>query len=90
MDVVGFGLTAWRTVMPQLAAWGVQAPPHAWGMPLKTLYAAHIAAGLGNVVTVEGVPGTTAGADTSGYPLLGGRITVPDSPGFGIALTGSR
>lgn len=87
MDVVGFGLTAWRRLMPELRALGVHASPHAWGIPLKTLYAAQIAAGLGNVLTVEGVPGMTSGADTSGYLLTEGRISVPERPGFGIPLT---
>jgi D-galactarolactone cycloisomerase len=87
MDVIGFGLTGWRRVMPELVDLGVQASPHAWGIPLKTLYAAQIAAGLGNVITVEGVPGTTSGADTSGYLLEEGRLTVPDAAGFGIPLT---
>jgi len=87
MDVIGFGLTAWRRVMPELISLRVQASPHAWGIPLKTLYAAQIAAGLGNVITVEGVPGSTGGADTSGYSLIDGRISVPDGPGFGIPLT---
>nr|WP_294695847.1 enolase C-terminal domain-like protein [uncultured Friedmanniella sp.] len=90
MDVIGFGLTAWRRVMPELVNLGVQASPHAWGLPLKTLYAAQIAAGLGNVLTVEGVPGTTTGADTSGYRLEEGRLTVPDAAGFGIPLTAYR
>jgi len=89
MDVVGFGLTAWRRVMPEFRALGVRASPHAWGTPLKTLYAAQIAAGLGNVITVEGVPGETLGADTSGYRLADGRLTVPETPGFGIPLTSS-
>lgn len=88
MDVIGFGLTAWRRVMPELVARHTHASPHAWGMPLKTLYAAQLAAGLGNVITVEGVPGTTRGADTSGYTLQEGRLTVPETPGFGIPLTG--
>jgi L-alanine-DL-glutamate epimerase-like enolase superfamily enzyme len=88
MDVVGFGFTAWREVMPRLIDLGVHASPHAWGIPLKTLYAAQLAAGLGNVITVEGVPGTTTGADTSGYELVEGHISVPEAPGFGIRLTG--
>lgn len=87
MDVIGFGLTAWRRTMPELVALQTQASPHAWGIPLKTLYAAQIAAGLGNVLTVEGVPGSTGGADTSGYSLIEGRLTVPETPGFGIPLT---
>lgn len=39
-------------------------------------------AGLGNVLTVEGVPGTTDGVDADGYRLL----HVPDTPGFGLGL----
>lgn len=88
MDVVSFGLTPWRTVMPNLIEKGVGASPHAWGLPLKTLYAAQLAAGLGNVVTVEGVPGETIGVDTSGYLLLDGELTVPERPGFGLPLMG--
>ena len=83
MDVVSFGLTSWREVMPRIAC---QASPHAWGLPLKTLYAAQLAAGLGNVPTVEGVPGTTDGVDTSAYRWEDGNLTVPDRPGFGLTL----
>lgn len=83
MDVVSFGLTSWREVMPRVAC---QASPHAWGLPLKTLYAAQMAAGLGNVPTVEGVPGTTDGVDTSAYRWEDGNLTVPDRPGFGLTL----
>lgn len=86
MDVVSYGFTAWRQIMPSLREAGVQASPHAWGQPLKSLYAAQLAAGLGNVVTVEGVPGTTTGIDTSGYPLVNGVLSVPAQPGFGIPL----
>jgi len=84
MDIVSFGLTAWRRVMPELREIGVQASPHAWGVPVKTLYTAHLAAGFGNVVTVEGVPGHADGIDTSGYVLRDGVLSVPDRPGFGI------
>lgn len=86
MDVVSYGLTAWRRIMPTLASLDVAASPHAWGMPLKTLYAAQMAAGLGNVLTVEGVPGGTDGVDTAGYRLEDGVITVPDSPGFALPV----
>ncbi len=84
MDIAGFGLTPWRRVMPELQQIGVQASPHAWGVPLKTLYAAHVAAGLGNVVTVEGVPGAAATIDATGYRLEDGRLHLPDRSGWGI------
>lgn len=85
MDIMQIGLTAWRQVMPRLLEIGVQASPHAWGDPLKTFYAAQVAAGLGNVVTVEGVPGTVDGIDFSAYRFVDGVLTVPDLPGWGIA-----
>lgn len=88
MDVVGFGLTPWRTVMPQLVEMGAKASPHAWGRPLKTLYAAQMAAGMGNIDVVEGVPGETHGVDSSAYTFAAGVITVPDRPGFGLELRG--
>ena len=87
MDVVSFGLTSWRSVMPRIAELGVRASPHAWGLPLKTLYAAQLAAGLGQVDIVEGVPGETIGVDTSGYLWQDGTFSVPDRPGFGLPLS---
>ncbi|MFT4011379.1 MAG: enolase C-terminal domain-like protein [Nocardioidaceae bacterium] len=87
MDVCSYGLTAWRRVMPLLAELGVAGSPHAWGKPIKTLYAAQLAAGLGNVAIVEGVPGTTDGADTSRYALREGVLHVPAGPGFDLDLT---
>ncbi|QGN34063.1 mandelate racemase/muconate lactonizing enzyme family protein [Microlunatus sp. Gsoil 973] len=86
MDVMSFGLTAWRRLMPQVAATGVKASPHAWGQPLKTLYAAQLAAGLGRIEIVEGVPGRTDGVDMSAYTFAGGLLTVPDRPGFGLPV----
>jgi L-alanine-DL-glutamate epimerase-like enolase superfamily enzyme len=85
-DVMDYGITPWRRLMPQLVELGVQASPHAWGSPLKTFYASQLAAGLGNIPTVEGVPGETDGVDTSGYRLADGFLSVPASPGFALAL----
>src|SRR6202044_3640653 len=63
-NIVDYGLTAWRRIMPLLRQLGVKASPHAWGSPINTLYAAHLARGLGNVITLEGIPGSTRGVDT--------------------------
>ena len=86
MDVMSFGLTPWRRIMPTLVELGVAASPHAWGRPLKTIYAAHLAAGLGNVEIVEGVPGITDGVDTSAHVFADGRLTLADRPGFGLPV----
>jgi D-galactarolactone cycloisomerase len=86
-DVMDYGITPWRRLMPRLVELGVQASPHAWGSPLKTFYASQLAAGLGNVPTVEGVPGETDGVDASGYRLVDGVLDLPAGPGFGLPLT---
>lgn len=88
MDVLSFGFTAWRRLMPTVHEIGAVASPHAWGHPLKTLYAAQLAAGLGNIDVVESVPGTTDGVDASAYRLQDGRITLPATPGFALELSG--
>jgi ubiquinone/menaquinone biosynthesis C-methylase UbiE len=41
--------------MPRFAELGVAGSPHAWGLPLKTFYAAQLAAGLGNIDFREGL-----------------------------------
>jgi L-alanine-DL-glutamate epimerase-like enolase superfamily enzyme len=89
MDAVGHGLTAWRRLMPELEAASTEGSPHAWGAPLKTVYAAHIAAGLGNVAIVEGVPGRILGIEGDGYQLSDGYLELSDRPGFGLTLAGS-
>lgn len=88
-DVMDYGITPWRRLMPRLVELGVKASPRAWGSPLKTFYASQLAAGLGNIPTVEGVPGETDGVDTSGYRLADGLLDLPASPGFGLALNAS-
>ncbi|KAB0678565.1 mandelate racemase [Aureimonas leprariae] len=87
MDVLDYGLTAWRRIMPTVIEAGAAISPHAWGWPLKTLYAAQIGAGLGSASIVEGVPGTTTGIDASAYRFEDGILTLPERPGFGLPLT---
>lgn len=86
MDAFRFGFTAWRSAMAPLAAAGTRASPHTWGSPLTMYYAAHLAAGLGNVPTIEAMPAALDGVDAHGYRLRDGVLTVPDAPGFGLEL----
>ena len=86
-DVSGAGFTTWRGWMPELAGKGVAASPHTWGSGLKTVYAAHLGAGMGNVPTIEGV--TTAedsDVDYGDNRIVDGRYHVSDEPGFGVTL----
>ena len=89
MDISGLGFTCWRRIMPRLIEAGVQSAPHTWGDPLKVNYSAHLAAGLGNVLMLEGIPSTTHGADPGLYRLKEGILHVPENaPGFGMRLIG--
>lgn len=85
-DTQSFGFTAWRNLMPKLIASGTFASPHAWGDRFKTNYTTHLAAGLGNCCTIEGVTCESEDVDFGNYPLKDGKITVSDAPGFGMKL----
>ncbi len=85
-DIQGYGFTNWRKLMPELIKLNVQASPHTWGSLLKTYYTAHLAGGLGNTVSIEGVTSTSDDVDLSGYRLDKGKLFPPDKPGFGMPL----
>lgn len=85
-DVAGLGFTPWRRLMPRLRELGLPASPHAWGSRLKTHYVAHLAAGLGNVDTIEGVTCLSEDIDFGDYPIEKGQLRVSDAPGFGMKL----
>jgi D-galactarolactone cycloisomerase len=85
-DVMGFGFTPWQKLMPTLKEMKTQASPHAWGSLLKTHYAAHLSAGLGNVCTLEGVTCFSDEIDFGNYPIVDGKIRVSEDPGFGMKL----
>ncbi|HUT35762.1 MAG TPA: enolase C-terminal domain-like protein [Planctomycetota bacterium] len=88
LDLGIIGFSRWRTVMPELVQAGVQASPHTWVWSPRPYYTAHVAAGLGNVVIVEGIPAHAKGIDYSAYKFAAdGKLVVPDAPGFGLGLT---
>ena len=84
LGIVGF--TRWRRVMPELEKASVLASPHTWCWCIRPHYAAQLAAGVGNVVIVEGIPGETERLDYSNYEMADGNMVVPDLPGFAIPL----
>ncbi|RKO72012.1 mandelate racemase/muconate lactonizing protein [Sphingobacterium puteale] len=85
-DIEGLGFTNWRRLMPELKKLGVQASPHAWGSLLKSYYTAHLAGGLGNTVTIEGVTSTSEEVDLSGYKIQDGKLIPSPAAGFGMPL----
>jgi len=89
MDIAGLGFTRWRRLMPEVVASGARISPHTWGEPLKTHYAAQLAAGVGRTVCIEGIPATIDGVDRTAYRLTDGLLHVPEhAPGFGMRLVG--
>lgn len=85
-DIEGLGFTNWRRLMPELKKMGGQASPHAWGSLLKSYYTAHLAGGLGNTITIEGVTSTSEEVDLSGYKIQNGKLIPPSAAGFGMPL----
>lgn len=86
-DICGYGFTAWRRYMPVLKELGITSSPHAWGSRLKTNYTAHLATGLGNVVTIEGVTCTSEDVDFGDTVMKAGKLATSPAPGFGMTLT---
>lgn len=84
LGIVGF--TRWRKLMPRLISAGIKASPHLWMWTPRPYYCAQLAAGVGNVSIVEGIPGAAAGIDYSAFKLTDGKLVVPDVPGFGLKL----
>jgi len=84
LGIVGF--TRWRKLMPELIAAGIKASPHLWMWTPRTFYCAQLAAGVGNVCIIEGIPGRAAEIDYSAYKITDGKLVVPDTPGFGLKL----
>lgn len=85
-DIMGYGFTPWRKLIPELQRMGIQASPHAFGEVLKTNYCAHLTGGLGNTVTIEGVPCASDDIDFGDYKIVKGQLVPSPAPGFGMKL----
>jgi L-alanine-DL-glutamate epimerase-like enolase superfamily enzyme len=57
---------------------------------LKTNYTAHLAAGLGNVCTIEGVTCISDDIDYGDYKIIDGKIQVSEKPGFGMKILNTK
>jgi L-alanine-DL-glutamate epimerase-like enolase superfamily enzyme len=93
MDISGdktlghsYGLTPWRKIMLKINSINGKISPHAWGLKIKTHYAASFCAGYPGVSYVEGITDITEGVDFESYTLSEGYLKVPDKPGFGMDL----
>lgn len=85
-DIMGYGFTPWRNMMPVLKKKGILASPHNWGDMLKTIYTVQFVGAYGNTATIEGVTCTSDDVDFGDYKLANGRYNPSDAPGFGVKL----
>lgn len=85
-DIMGYGFTNWRKLMPSLKEHGLLASPHNWGDYLKTIYTGHLAGGIGNVITNEGVTCFSSDIDFGFNRLERGAFIPSSTPGFGMTL----
>lgn len=85
-DLIGYGFTRWRELIPVLKKHKLLASPHNWGEYLKTIYTMHLASALGNVCTIEGVTCFSSDIDFGHAKLINGILTPSDTPGFGMTL----
>jgi L-alanine-DL-glutamate epimerase-like enolase superfamily enzyme len=72
------------------AAWaeeaGLMVAPHNWGSLIGYIMLLHVGRGIPNFYMAENDPLDTDLLITDGYTLENGLATVPDAPGFGLAL----
>lgn len=85
-DIMGYGFTPWRRMMPVLKKKKILASPHNWGDFLKTVYTVQLTGALGNTATIEGVTCNSDEVDFGDYKLKNGRYTPSEAPGFGLKL----
>jgi len=85
-DLRRYGFTNWVKLMPRLKKKKTLTSPYAFGDGMKTYCTAHLAAGLGNVITIEGVTCFSDEMDYGDYKIENGKLTVSDRPGFGMKL----
>ena len=85
-DIMGYGFTPWRNLIPVLKNKNILASPHCWGDFLKTVYTVQFVGAYGNTATIEGVTCTSDDVDFGDYKLVDGKYTPSDAPGFGMKL----
>lgn len=85
-DIMGFGFTPWRKMMPELRKKKILASPHNWGDFMKTIYTVQLTGALGNTATIEGVTCFSDDIDFGDYKLKDGRYRPSEAAGFGIKL----
>jgi len=85
-DIFGYGVFRWLALGQEIASTAIRCAPHHYGAQLGNYVTGHLAAALPRFEFVEWDEVHTPGIDASGYTIDNGFVTIPASPGFGLAL----
>lgn len=85
-DIITPGFTRWLGIGKTLDGWGVRSAPHSYGTLWGNYAAPHLMAAVRGCLSAEWDAATTPALDANGYRIAEGRVSVPDRPGFGLAL----
>lgn len=86
LDIISYGFSNWRTMMPELIKKNILAGPHNWSSLLKTFYTVQLVGAYGNTASIEGVTSTSDDIDFGDYKLVNGKYLPSNAPGFGLKL----
>ena len=65
---------------------GIQVAPHNWGSLVGYYLQLHVGRAVENFFRAEHDPLTTDVLTAEGYSIKDGQATVPEAPGFGLAI----
>jgi L-alanine-DL-glutamate epimerase-like enolase superfamily enzyme len=85
-DIFSHGFSRWLRTGQQLDAWGIRSAPHHYGRHYGNYAACHLAGAIKNFSFVEWDEALTPGLDGADYTIQEGRVSVPNTPGFGLKL----
>jgi L-alanine-DL-glutamate epimerase-like enolase superfamily enzyme len=91
IDVVQFDLrpvpiTSWLSILPLIEETGLLAAPHNWASYLLNYTIPHFGRGIRCFCMGETDTSTVPEVDASRYPMIEGKLEIPDEPGFGLEL----
>ncbi len=85
-DINSFGIELILAKAAMAAPQGIQVAPHNWGSLLGFYQQLHVGLAMPNFYRAENDPLSTDVLIAAGDRIVGGECTVPDSPGFGLAI----
>jgi L-alanine-DL-glutamate epimerase-like enolase superfamily enzyme len=90
LDVNGVGVEGLLEEATLCRPTGGKIAPHAWGTLLGFYAQLHVARAIDNFYSAEQDPLHSDVLITEGYTIKDGHITVPATPGFGLALDAEK